>query len=88
MQKLRKVCEKMTEHLKMKHRMKEDIKTYSDMVNSSLLSVEEKKLLNLIYIEKQDYLFIGDSLGISESTVKKRHKDLLKKISKILQAGL
>lgn len=78
----------MTEHIKIKRRMKEDIKTYADMVNSSLLSSEEKKMLNLIYIEKQDYRYIGDLIGISESTVKKRHKDLLKKIGKMLQAGL
>lgn len=78
----------MTEHIRIKHRIKEDIKTYSDMMKSELLSGDEKKMLNLIYIEKQDYRYIGDLIGVSESTVKKRHKELLKKIGKILQAGL
>lgn len=78
----------MTEHLKIKHKIKEDIKTYADLLKSPLLSEDDKKLLNMIYIDKQDYRFIGDTFGISESTVKKRHKDLLNKIGKMIQAGL
>lgn len=68
--------------------MQEDVKTFSDMMKSPLLSTEDKKILNLIYIEKQDYRYIGDCLGASESTIKKRHNKILKRINKILQAGL
>lgn len=78
----------MTEHMKMKHKMQEDVKTFSDMLKSPLLSEEDKKLLKLIYIDGQDYRFIGDIIGASESTVKKKHNKILKIISKILQAGL
>lgn len=82
------VCEKMTEHIKTKRKLKEDIKTFADIMKSPYISEEEKNLLNMIYIDKKDYRLIGDTIGISESTVKKRHKDLIKKISKILQTGL
>lgn len=78
----------MTEHCRIKKKLKEDIKTYADILNSPYISDKEKELLNLIYIEKQDYRFIGDLLGLSESTIKKRHKNLIKKIGKILKAGL
>lgn len=78
----------MTDHIKMKHKLQEDIKTFSDMMKSPLLSTEDKEILKLIYIEHQDYNYIGDILGISESTVKKKHNKILKRISKILQAGL
>ena len=68
--------------------MQEDIKTFSDMLHCDLLSDSEKDLLRMIYIDKYDYRFIGDKYGLSESTIKKKHNKLLKKISKILQAGL
>lgn len=78
----------MTEHVKIKRKLKEDIKTFDDMMRCKYLSEEEKQLAMMIYIDRKDYRLIGDTIGISESTVKKRHKDLIKKISKILQAGL
>lgn len=78
----------MTEHCKIKRKLKSDIKTYADILNSPYISDKEKELMDMIYIQKYDYMFIGDYLGVSESTVKKRHKDLIKKIGKILKAGL
>lgn len=78
----------MTDHIRMKHKLKEDIKTFADIMNSPYVSDEEKQLLNLIYIDRKDYRLIGDTLGMSESTVKKRHKDLVNKIAKIIEAGI
>lgn len=78
----------MTEHLKIKHKLKEDIKTFDDMMKCKYLSDDEKKLAMMIYIDKKDYRCIGDEIGLSESTVKKRHKDLIKKIGNILKAGI
>lgn len=80
------LCE--SEHMKIKHILKSDLKLYNHIINSEFISSEEKKLLRMIYVENQDYLFIGDTFGISESTVKKRHHYLLEKISKIFEAGL
>lgn len=78
----------MTDHIRTKHKLKEDIKTFADIMKSPYVSDEEKQLLNMIYIDRKDYRLIGDTLGMSESTVKKRHKDLVKKISKIIEAGI
>ena len=78
----------MNEYFKTKHELKEDIRTLADVLKSEYLSEEEKQILRLKYIDEQTFCFIADELGVSESYIKRHHKKLLNKITKILQAGL
>lgn len=78
----------MSEHIETKHLLKEDIKTFADMLKSPYLSEQEKEILQHIYIDEMDYFSIGELMNISDSTVKKKHCKILKKVNKILQAGL
>lgn len=76
----------MTEHIETRRKIKEiaDISSFNELLEKTLLSDEEKSLLQLHYIQSKDFRYIGDMLGYSESTIKKKHKKILKKISKVL----
>lgn len=78
----------MSEHLDTKHKLKNDILTLADILKSPYLSEQEKEILQHIYIDEMDYFSIGELMNISDSTVKKKHCKILKKVNKILQAGL
>ena len=78
----------MSEHLDTKHKLKNDILTLADMLKSPYLSEQEKEILKMIYIEEMDYFSIADKLNMSDSSVKKKHCKILKKVNKIIQAGL
>ena len=75
----------MSEHIDTKHKIK-DLR-YNDfnyLIDSCLISDEEKKILRMIYVEDKTLSYIGDVLGYSESTIKTRHRKLLKKLLKLL----
>lgn len=78
--------EKMSKHIETRHKIKDiaDISSFNDLLNKSTLSDEDKLFLQLHYIQGKDFRFIGDMLGYSESTIKQRHRRILKKLSKIL----
>ena len=59
-------------------------KDFDDILDRCTLSLEEKEILYLHYIDKQDFSFIADTLGYSESTVKRRHRNALGKISRVI----
>lgn len=76
----------MSEHIDTRKKLKgiADISSFTTLINSSTLSDNDKKILYLHYIDEKDFRFIGDMLGYSESTIKRRHKKALIKISKLL----
>ena len=45
---------------------------------------QEKQLMQLHYIDKQDFRFIGDKLGLSESSVKRKHREILRTIERYI----
>lgn len=75
----------MSEHIDTRKKLKEiaDISSFTSLINSSTLSDTDKQILVLHYIEDKDFAYIGDMLGFSEPTIKRRHKQALKKISKL-----
>lgn len=75
-----------SEHVKTRNKIKDiaSIKTFNDLIDSCVLSDEDKELLRLHYLQGKDFRYIGDTLGFSESTVKKRHKKALQKLNKVL----
>ena len=76
----------MSEHIDTKHKLKEiaSISSFTELINSSTISDTDKQILQLHYIHEKDFRYIGDMLGFSESTIKRRHKKALMKLSKLL----
>ena len=76
----------MTKHIDTRRRIQgiADISSFTDLLDKTTLSDEDKNLLKLHYIQGKDFRYIGDMLGYSESTIKRRHKKALVKISKLL----
>lgn len=62
----------------------ESIRDFESIVNQTMLSEEEKRILWLHYKEQKTMTYIADELGMSESNVKKKHRKLLMKVGKIV----
>lgn len=76
----------LSDHIKTKHKIKEisSIASFNELIDACMLTDEDKKLLRLHYLKGKDFRYIGDILGFSESTIKKRHKKAIQKINKLL----
>ena len=57
---------------------------FESLMEQTMLSEEEKKILWLHYKDQKTMAFIADELGMSEPTVKKKHSKLLMKIGGIV----
>lgn len=77
----------MTEHMKIKKKIKEiaDLKSFNELLESSMLSDEEKQILTLHYVKDKDFGYIADTIGLSAVTVYKKHKICLNKLRKLLR---
>lgn len=80
------IKEEMSKHIETRRKVADiaDISSFTHLVNSATLSATDKQLLVLHYIDHKDFRYIGDMLGYSESTIKRRHKKALIKLSKML----
>ena len=76
----------MTTHIETRKKIQSiaDISSFTQLLEQTTLSDIDKQLLSLHYLQDKDFRFIGDMLGYPESTIKRRHKKALQKISKIL----
>ena len=76
----------MSEHIDTRRKVKEiaSVSSFQSLINSVTLSTTDKQILTLHYIEEKDFRYIGDTLGFSESTIKKRHRKILAKLGKVL----
>ena len=75
-----------SEHIKARNKIKDiaSISTFNTLIDSCTLSEEDKELLRMHYLQGKDFRYIGDMLGFSESTIKKRHKKALQKLNKMI----
>ena len=75
----------MSEHIETRKKLKgiASVSSFHSLINSATLSQTDKQILILHYIDGKDFRYIGDTLGFSESTIKKRHKKALKKLSQL-----
>lgn len=75
-----------SKHIQTRHKIQEipDIKSFNGLLNNSTLSDIDKQMLKMHYLQGKDFRYIGDTLGFSESTIKKRHKKALQKLNKLL----
>ena len=78
-------CDMKTEHLITRQRIKDipELKTFEGLLESSTLSDTDKQIMRLHYLKEQDFRCIGDSIGLSESSVKSRHRRILKKLARL-----
>nr|DAU50900.1 MAG TPA: ECF sigma factor [Caudoviricetes sp.] len=56
------------------------VKQFEEMLDSVLISEEERRILNLIYKEQKPFSIVADEIGISERTLTRKHAKLLMKI--------
>ena len=75
-----------SDHIKARHKVKEiaEIKTFNQLLDACTLTDTDKELLRLHYLQEKDFRYIGDMLGFSESTIKRKHRKALQKLNKIL----
>ena len=75
-----------SEHIKTRNKVKEiaSITTFNELLDACTLTDEDKEILKMHYLQGKDFRYIGDTLGFSESTIKKRHKKALQKLNKLL----
>ena len=76
----------MSKHIDTRRKIKDiaDVSSFRELINSATLTDEDKQMLQMHYIAGYDFRMIGDALGYSESTIKRRHKKALAKIAQIL----
>lgn len=56
---------------------------FCSILERTMLSDEEKQILILYYKEKKSLAYIADELGMSETTVKRKHRKMLMKLGSI-----
>lgn len=76
----------MSDHIKTRNKLKSipKVSTFMELLDSCTLSDEDKEIVKLHYVQNKNLGYIADMLGYSESAIKKKHKKILCKLSKIL----
>lgn len=76
----------VSEHVATRRKLKAipNIHSFDALLDCSTLSDKDKTILRMVYIEEKTFSCIGDFLGYSESTVKKRHSNAVSKLKKLL----
>lgn len=62
----------------------DSVKDFEDLMQKLMVSDEDKRIMWMHYKEKKTLSFIADELGMSESTVKKKHHDILMKVGNVV----
>lgn len=60
-------------------------KELEDLVDKLILSDDERDVILMHYRDKKPLSYIADIIGITKSSVNKKHKSALLKISKIME---
>lgn len=73
----------MSEHIDVRRKIKDiaTIDRFEKLISAAAITDKDRQLMRMWYIEDQDFNFIGDCLGYSESGAKRRHSRILKKIA-------
>lgn len=57
------------------------VNDFNDLLDSLMLSEDERNILELKYHQNKTISYIADTLGMSESSVKKKHTKAMEKIA-------
>lgn len=55
-------------------------KTFYQILDGVILSDEEKKIIEMFYLENKSFDLIADEIGVSRATISRRHKKILDKL--------
>lgn len=62
----------------------DSVEDFDRMLNNLMASEEDKKIIEMHYKQGKSLGYIADALGMSESSVKNKHRKLLIKIGNIM----
>lgn len=76
----------MTEHISTRKKLTDiaDIHTFNEILDTIILTEDERKIMELHYLQGKSFTQIAMILGYADVTVCKKHKKILKRITKIL----
>jgi DNA-directed RNA polymerase specialized sigma subunit len=76
----------MTKHIETKHKLNNicRISEFENLLADCNLSDEDKDILRLIYLKHKTISYIADMLGYSETTIKHKHENALKKLMNLM----
>lgn len=77
----------MTDHIKTRKKLV-DITTvteFKELLSLVILTAEERKIMEMHYLQGMSLMEIGFELGYAEVTVCKKHQKILRKITKVLK---
>ena len=60
------------------------VEEFENILNQTMLSDEDKTILRMYCIDEKQMSYIADILGLSEVTVKKKHRKALLKIGELI----
>ena len=60
------------------------VKEFYDLLDSTMLSEEERNIMIMYYKDKKSLSYIADIMGISEPCIKCKHDKLLEKFAKVI----
>lgn len=75
-----------SDHIETRRKLRDiyDVRTFEQLIESCVLTDEDKSILRLHYLKGQDFGFIADNLGFSERTIRRRHQKILSKLNKMI----
>lgn len=76
----------MTHHIDIKHKVQQipSKLEFNSLLENSMLSDKEKRLMQMYYIERKSFDYIADELGYSKAGVIKMHQRILKRIEALI----
>lgn len=76
----------MSEHIDARRKIKDisSIKTFEDLLENCILTDDDKEIMRMHYLNGKEFSFIADMMGFAESTIKRRHVKILKKLNKMM----
>ena len=76
----------MTNHIEARRTLQQicEVEEFEQILKQCILTEDERTILRLHYLEGKNLAYIGDVLGWSESTVKAKHRKILKKLNNFL----
>ena len=76
----------MSKHIEIKHRVRSINKKvdFYNFLEESMLNENEKKMMELYYVQNKSLDYIADELGYSPQGISKMHKRILNKLESLL----
>ena len=77
----------MTEHILTRKKLVDiaDLKTFNQVLDLVILTPEERKIIDMHYLQGKSLVEIAFELNYSEVTICRKHQKIIKKISRVLK---